>query len=59
MQGYCVKCRAKREIVEFEEAVLTEGELAIKGLCPKCGTRISIVIMSSDEAICRTGVAKR
>ena len=37
-EGYCVKCKAKKEIVEGVEEVMKNGRKAIKGKCPTCGT---------------------
>jgi hypothetical protein len=37
-EGYCVKCKAKREIVDAVEEVTKNGRKAIKGKCPVCGT---------------------
>jgi uncharacterized Zn finger protein (UPF0148 family) len=37
-EGYCVKCKAKKEIVEAVEEVMKNGRKAIKGKCPTCGT---------------------
>lgn len=37
-EGYCVKCKAKKEIVEGVEEVMKNGRKAIKGKCPDCGT---------------------
>ena len=36
--GYCVKCKAKREIANGVEEVMKNGRKAIKGKCPTCGT---------------------
>ena len=36
-EGYCVKCKAKKEIVEAVEEVMKNGRKAIKGRCPTCG----------------------
>lgn len=38
LEGYCVKCKAKKEIVEGVEEVMKNGRKAIKGKCPTCGT---------------------
>ena len=42
MQAYCVRCRAKKEIMEEEEVEMKgKGGIrrrAIKGKCPDCGT---------------------
>lgn len=37
-EGYCVKCKAKKEIVEGVEETMKNGRKAIKGKCPTCGT---------------------
>ena len=37
-EGYCVKCKAKKEIVDAVEEVMKNGRRAIKGKCPACGT---------------------
>jgi uncharacterized Zn finger protein (UPF0148 family) len=37
-EGYCVKCKAKKEISEAVEETMKNGRKAIKGKCPTCGT---------------------
>lgn len=37
-EGYCVKCKAKKEITDGIEEVMKNGRKAIKGKCPTCGT---------------------
>ena len=37
-EGYCVKCKAKKEIVNAVEETMKNGRKAIKGKCPECGT---------------------
>jgi hypothetical protein len=37
-EGYCVKCKAKKEIVDAVEETMKNGRKAIKGKCPACGT---------------------
>jgi len=37
-EGYCVKCKAKKEIIDAVEEVMKNGRKAIKGKCPTCGT---------------------
>ena len=37
-EGYCVKCKAKKEISNAVEEVMKNGRKAIKGKCPTCGT---------------------
>lgn len=40
MEGYCVKCRAKREIQGAQAVTMKNGKPATKGTCPVCGTAI-------------------
>ncbi len=37
-EGYCVNCKAKKEIVDAVEETMKNGRKAIKGKCPACGT---------------------
>jgi hypothetical protein len=37
-EGYCVKCKAKKEIVDAVEETMKNGRKAIKGKCPTCAT---------------------
>lgn len=36
-EGYCVKCKSKKEIADAVEETLKNGRKAIKGKCPTCG----------------------
>jgi len=38
MEGYCVKCKTKREIKNANEVTMKNGRKAMKGECPECGT---------------------
>jgi hypothetical protein len=40
MIGYCVKCRAKREMSGVKPVTLKNGKPATKGTCPTCSTSI-------------------
>jgi hypothetical protein len=42
-EGYCVKCKAKRQF-EGEEVTLKNGRRAAKGKCPVCGTTIMRIL---------------
>ena len=37
-EGYCVKCKAKKEITDAKEVTMKNGRRALKGKCPDCGT---------------------
>ncbi|GEM_PF-145873 len=39
-EGYCVKCKAKREIKDAQAITMKNGRPATQGLCPECGTKI-------------------
>ena len=39
-QGYCMKCRTKREMKNPEKVTLKNGRPATKGTCPNCGTKV-------------------
>lgn len=38
--GYCVKCKAPREITDPKQITMKNGRPATEGRCPVCGTRI-------------------
>lgn len=40
IQGYCMKCRARREIKNPFHVVTKNMVHAIQGICPKCGTKM-------------------
>ncbi len=40
MQGYCVKCRARREMRNPRPVTLKNGRPATQGVCPVCGTKM-------------------
>jgi Zn finger protein HypA/HybF involved in hydrogenase expression len=38
--AYCVKCKAKREMKDPKTVTMKNGKKALKGTCPKCGTKM-------------------
>jgi len=40
MEGYCVKCRAKREMKDAKEVEMKGGRRAMSGTCSVCGTKM-------------------
>ena len=40
MQGYCMKCRTKREMKDAGAITMKNGKPATQGKCPVCGTKI-------------------
>lgn len=49
-EGYCVKCKAKKEIANGVEEVMKNGRRAIKGTCPSCGT-VMFKILGGKAAV--------
>ncbi len=37
-EAYCVKCKAKRTMVDTEEVTMKNGRQAMKGKCKVCNT---------------------
>ena len=42
-EGYCVKCREKREF-DGHEVELANGRRAAQGTCPECGTKMNRIL---------------
>ena len=38
--GYCMKCKAQREIKNAKQITMKNGRPATGGACPVCGTKI-------------------
>ena len=51
VEGYCMKCKAKREMKDTQEVVMKNGRKAMKGKCtaPSCGTSM-FKIMAGPSA---------
>jgi hypothetical protein len=49
-EGYCVKCKAKKEIAEAVEEVMKNGRKAIKGKCPTCNAVMFKIISGKASA---------
>lgn len=43
-EGYCNKCKLKKEIVDAVEVLMKNGRRAIKGKCSTCGAVIFKII---------------
>ncbi len=37
-KGYCVKCKASKEMKDTENVTMKNGRKAMKGKCTDCGT---------------------
>ncbi len=38
MEGYCLKCKDKKEMKDAVKTKMKNGREAMKGKCPSCGT---------------------
>ena len=47
-EGYCVKCREKREF-DGEVVELANGRRAAQGTCPVCGTKMNRMLGKKTE----------
>jgi hypothetical protein len=48
MEGYCVKCREKRQIKDAQQIRTENGRPAMQGTCPVCGTKIFRFMKDSE-----------
>ena len=55
-EGYCVKCKAKKEIIDGVEETMKNGRKAIKGKCPTCGT-VMFKILGGKAATVTSGAS--
>jgi hypothetical protein len=47
--GYCVRCRAKQEMLSATRTLMKNGRRAMIGLCACCGTKMSIAGKWDDD----------
>jgi hypothetical protein len=50
VQGYCVRCRAKQEMLSATRTLMKNGRRAMIGMCACCGTKMSVAGKWDDEA---------
>lgn len=48
-EGYCVKCKSKKDISGAVEVTMKNGRKAIKGVCPSCGAAILKFLGADSE----------
>jgi hypothetical protein len=46
-EGYCVKCREKRDIKSGVVSENDKGRRMVKGVCPVCGTNVTRFLPSA------------
>jgi len=47
-EGYCMKCKAKKEIVEAKEVTMKNDRKALQGKCSACGTNMFKILGKSQ-----------
>ena len=48
--AYCVKCKAKQEMKNEQVVTMKNGRNAVKGECPKCGTKMFSILGGGAKA---------
>ena len=48
MKGYCVKCKASREMENQKLKKTKNDRSMMQGLCPNCGTKVSVFISDAE-----------
>ena len=56
-EGYCVKCKAKRQMKGESQVIMKNGRPATKGTCSVCGTKMFKIGGGPSKAV-KKGKAK-
>ena len=56
-EGYCVKCKAKRQIKGETQVIMKNGRPATRGTCSVCGTKMFKIGGGPSKPI-KKGMAK-
>ncbi len=48
-EAYCFKCRTRKRMKDPEPVVLKNGRLAVRGLCPDCGSKMFRIYPRTHE----------
>lgn len=48
MKAYCVKCKKAGEMKDPKKKETKNGRFMMQGICPVCGTKMSVFIKNSD-----------
>jgi len=49
-EGYCVKCRTKRQVKDGEVKETHNGRQMVQGVSQKCGTKVTRFLSTKKEA---------
>jgi hypothetical protein len=48
-EGYCVKCRAKKQIKDGTVRKTPQGRPMAQGICPTCGTKVTRFLSTKEN----------
>lgn len=51
MEGYCVKCKATKEIQNPRQETTKNGRPIAKGQCPDCGTGVNRILSKAEAGV--------
>lgn len=49
VEGYCMKCKAKRDMKSTTDVTMKNGRKAMKGQCAKCGTKMFKIMAGAKK----------
>ncbi len=49
-EGYCMKCRKKRQVKGGDVTKTAKGRPMVKGTCPECGTTVNRFLSKKEAA---------
>ena len=52
-EGYCVKCKSKKQMQNEKEVILKNGRRAAKGKCTDCGTSMFKILGKAKQEVGR------
>ncbi len=59
VEGYCLKCKNKREMKDATQVKMKNGRPAMKGKCSKCGTGMYKILPSAGAKKGRAGAGSK
>lgn len=48
MMGFCMRCKAKKEMSQVKYVTMQNGKNAAQGFCPVCNTKIFKICKASE-----------
>ncbi|OQA47613.1 MAG: hypothetical protein BWY52_00012 [Chloroflexi bacterium ADurb.Bin325] len=48
-EGYCVKCRTRRQIKDGEVKETANGRKMVQGVCPECQTKVTRFLSAKES----------